>query len=241
MRRRRNDDDEHHETKWNRNEKQVQFHYEPRGESHSRVSLKSREGRGDIQPRTKEFLPFPSFGTTTRYRTRPILHNKTTRSRPSWSLKETWKDDLFLRHFVHFLLSPFFGMFCCSVLLLSSNWPAAVTLFLQDETFTDFLCQSLSLSLISLLVSFCCQELTSSSLDSLFGRFLPICDTRKVILIEMTRNWVLTSLLGVKTMMKKRTSWEFLPMLAACFNLAMATCLFCNEGRAHIVHNQDWS
>lgn len=240
MRRRRNDDDEHHETKWNRNEKQVQFHYEPRGESHSRVSLKSREGRGDIQPRTKEFFPFPSFGTTTRYRTRPILHNKTTGSRPSWSLKETWKDDLFLRHFVHFLLSPFFGMFCCSVLLLSSNWPAAVTLFLQDETFTDFLCQSLS----DLFVG---QFLLSRTDFVFFGLivwvflFLPICDTRKVILIEMTRNWVLTSLLGVKTMMKKRTSWEFLPMLAACFNLAMATCLFCNEGRAHIVHNQDWS
>lgn len=34
---------------------------------------------------------------------------------------------------------------------------------------------------------------------------------------------MLTSLLGVRTMMKKRTSCEFLPMFAACFSRAMAT------------------
>lgn len=49
----------------------------------------------------------------------------------------------------------------------------------------------------------------------------------------------LTSLLGVKTMMKKRTSCEFLPMFAACFKRAMATCLFCREGSAHLNHRMN--
>ena len=39
-------------------------------------------------------------------------------------------------------------------------------------------------------------------------------------------------------MMKKRTSCEFLPMFAACFSLAIATCRFCRDGRAHL-HRRD--
>ena len=50
---------------------------------------------------------------------------------------------------------------------------------------------------------------------------------------------ILTSLLGVRTMMKKRTSCEFLPMFAACFSLAIATCLFCKDGRAHLEQEEE--
>lgn len=34
--------------------------------------------------------------------------------------------------------------------------------------------------------------------------------------------------------MKKRTSCELRPILAACLSLAMATCRFCSDGSAHL-------
>ena len=46
--------------------------------------------------------------------------------------------------------------------------------------------------------------------------------------------FLLTSLLGVTTNIKKRTSCEFLPILAGCFNLAIATCRLANEGKLHL-------
>ncbi|KPM08609.1 hypothetical protein QR98_0071310 [Sarcoptes scabiei] len=43
-----------------------------------------------------------------------------------------------------------------------------------------------------------------------------------------------TSLLGVTTKMKNRTSCELRPILAGCFKRAMATCLLASDGRLHL-------